>query len=86
MILFPKMKKILIRFYYKEKIMKAFRINLQKLISKSEYLNEFSYALTHSEKNGENKKDFTKTFVASGKQPCPVAIHSLNIFREHLAK
>ena len=66
--------------------MKPFQINLQKLISKSEYLNEFSYALTHSKNNGENKKNFTKTFVASGKQPCPVILDSLNIYRENLVK
>lgn len=50
--------------------MKPFRINLQKLISKSKYLNAFSGALTKSENNGEKKKGFAKSFVASGKIEC----------------
>ena len=71
MVLFsPKVKYSNLLIINREMIMKPFRINLQKLISNSKYLNEFSEALTKSENNGEKIKGFAKTFVASGKDGC----------------
>lgn len=47
--------------------MKRIKINLKKLDSKSNQPKEFSEALLGAKKNHEGKRDFTKTFVASGK-------------------
>ncbi len=47
--------------------MKRIRIDLKKLESSSKQPKEFSEALLGTQKSKEGKKDFTKTFVASGK-------------------
>jgi len=52
-----------------EKIMKKKRIDLKNLESSSKLPKEFSDALVDAKSGEEEKRGFTKTFVASGKTP-----------------
>ena len=54
--------------------MKKIKINLKKLASTSKQPKEFSDALEKERKCGDEKRDFTKTFVASGKPGWSTAI------------
>lgn len=56
-------------FDLKGELMKPMRIDLKKLHPKSKQPKEFSEALVGAKKGHEGKRDFTKTFVASGKPP-----------------
>jgi hypothetical protein len=47
--------------------MKRIKIDLKKLVSSSKQPKEFSDALESEKKCENEKRDFTKTFVASGK-------------------
>jgi hypothetical protein len=49
--------------------MKKIKIDLKKLASRSKQPKEFSDALESEKKCEDKKRDFTKTFVASGKGP-----------------